>query len=166
MPRVDLVGGDQIAQLVERVDAWVERERSPEGTFGLVAAERQDVTDRTASHRWYLRFRGEEKDFITVWLTLHQRTLHHEAQFMPAPEEHLVEVFQYLMRRNADLYGMAFSLGPEDAVYLVGRVPAALVDDDELDRIAGSSIVYVDDHYPTAMTLGHPAVYRRRPRRR
>ena len=166
MPRVDLVGGDQIAQLVERVDAWVERERSPEGTFGLVAADRQDVTDRTASHRWYLRFRGEEKDFITVWLTLHQRTLHHEAQFMPAPEEHLVEVFQYLMRRNADLYGMAFSLGPEDAVYLVGRVPAALVDDDELDRIAGSSIVYVDDHYPTAMTLGHPAVYRRRPRRR
>ena len=166
MPRVDLAGGDQIAQLVERVDAWVERERSPEGTFGLVAAERQDVTDRTASHRWYLRFRGEEKDAVTVWLTLRQRTLHHEAQFMPAPEEHQVEVFQYLMRRNADLYGMAFSLGPEDAVYLVGRVPAALVDDDELDRIAGSSIVYVDDHYPTAMTLGHPAVYRRRPRRR
>lgn len=166
MPRVDVAGEGQIAELVGRIDAWIERERSPEGTFGLVAAERQDVTDRTASHRWYLRFRGEEKDAITVWLTLHQRTLHHEAQFMPAPEEHPTEVFQYLMRRNADLYGMAFSLGPEDAVYLVGRVPAALVDDDELDRIAGSSIVYVDDHYPTAMTLGHPAVYRRRPRRR
>jgi Putative bacterial sensory transduction regulator len=163
---VDLAGGDQIAELAHRIDAWIERERSPEGTFGLVAAERQEVTDRTASHRWYLRFKGEEKDFITVWLTLRQRTLHHEAQFMPAPEDHQAEVFQYLMRRNADLYGMAFSLGTEDAVYLVGRVPATLVDDDELDRIAGSSIVYVDDHYPTAMTLGHPAVYRRRPRRR
>jgi hypothetical protein len=124
------------------------------------------VTDRTASYRWYLRFRGEEKDFITVWLTLRQRTLHHEAQFMPAPEARQAEVFQYLMRRNAGLYGMAFGLGPEDAVYLIGRVPAALVDDDELDRIAGSSIVYVDDHYPTAMTLGHPSTYRRRPRRR
>lgn len=162
---MDVAGGDQIAQLVERIDAWIERERSPEGTFGLVAAERQDVTDRTASHRWYLRFRGEEKDFITVWLTLRQRTLHYEAQFMPAPEEHQAEVFQYLMRRNSDLYGMAFALGPEDAVYLVGRVPATLVDDEELDRIAGSSLVYVDDHYPSAMTLGHPAVYRRRPRR-
>lgn len=166
MPRVELAGQHEIAQLVERIDAWVARELSAEGTFGLVAAERQDVTDRTASHRWYLRFRGEEKDFITVWLTLRQRTLHHEAQFMPAPEANQAEVFQYLLRRNASLYAMAFGLGPEDAVYLVGRVPAALVDDDELDRIAGSSIVYVDDHFPTAMTLGHPSVYRRRPRRR
>ncbi len=166
MPRVDLAGDAQLAAVAERVDAWVARERSAEGTFGLVGAERQDVTDRTASHRWYLRFRGDEKDFVTVWLTLRQRTLHHEAHFMPAPEAHREEVFAYLMRRNAELFGMAFCLGPEDAVYLVGRVPAGLVDDDELDRIAGSSIVYVDDHYPTAMALGHPSVYRRRPRRR
>ncbi|MGH9082536.1 MAG: YbjN domain-containing protein [Acidimicrobiales bacterium] len=165
MPLVDLPGGEAMAAVVARIDSWVERERSPDATFGLVAAERQDVSDRTASHRWYLRFRGEEKDYITVWLTLRQRTLHHEAQFMPAPEEHPVEVLRYLMRRNADLFGMSFCLGPEDAVYLVGRVPAALVDEEELDRIAGSSIVYVDDHFPTAMTLGHPALYRRRRRR-
>ena len=165
MPLVDLSGGDQLAVVARRIDAWIARERSPEGTFGLVAAERQEVTDRTASHRWYLRFKGDEKDAITVWLTLRQRTLRHEVQFMPAPEAHRAEVLSYLMRRNAELYGMAFCLGPEDAVYLVGRVPAALVDDDELDRIAGSSIVYVDDHYPTAMTLGHPSIYRRRPRR-
>ena len=162
MPLVDLPGDEEMAAVVARIDAWIGRERSPEGAFGLVAAERQDVADRTASHRWYLRFRGDEKDHITVWLTLRQRTLHHEAQFIPAPEEHPLEVLQYLMRRNADLYGMAFCLGSEDAVYLVGRVPAALVDEDELDRIAGSSIVYVDDHFPTAMTLGHPAAYRRR----
>jgi len=151
-----------VAEVAARIDTWTERELSADGTFGLVAAERQDVTDRTASHRWYLRFKGEEKDFITVWLTLRQRTLHHEAQFMPAPEENVTEVLQYLMRRNTELYGMAFCLGAEDAVYLVGKVPASLVDDDELDRIAGSSIVYVDDHFPTAMTLGHPAVYRPR----
>jgi hypothetical protein len=145
------------------IDAWVQRELAGDGP--LVAAERQDVTDRTASHRWYLRFKGEEKDFITVWLTLRQRTLHHEVQFMPAPEENRVQVLEYLMRRNTGLYGMAFCLGTEDAVYLVGKVPAALVDDEELDRIAGSSIIYVDDHFPTAMILGHPRLYRRRPRR-
>jgi hypothetical protein len=166
VPLVDLTGDEQAAQVAAVIDAWVERERSPEGTFGLVAAERQEVTDRTASHRWYLRFKGDEKDYITVWLTLRQRTLHHEAQFMPAPEEHAADVYRYLMRRNAELYGMAFCLGPEDAVYVVGRVPASIVDDEELDRIAGSSIVYVDDHFPTAMSLGHPALYRRRPRRR
>jgi len=161
---VDLPEEEAMAAVVALIDAWTARELSPGGTFGLVAAERQDVTDRTASHRWYLRFKGEEKDFITVWLTLRQRTLQHEAQFMPAPEENVVEVLKYVMRRNIDLYGMAFCLGAEDAVYLVGKVPASLVDDEELDRIAGSSIVYVDDHFPTAMTLGHPAAYRRRRR--
>jgi len=165
MPLVGLPDEDAMAATVARIEGWIERERSPDGSFGLVAAEHQDVTDRTASHRWYLRFKGEEKEFITVWLTLRQRTLHHEAQFMPAPDEHVTEVLQYLMRRNAELFAMAFCLGPEDAVYLVGRVPAALVDDEELDRIAGSSILYVDDHFPTAMGLGHPAIYRRRPRR-
>jgi len=165
VPLVDLPDEGAMADAVARIDAWVDRERSPDGTFGLVAAERQDVTDRTASHRWYLRFKGDEKDYITVWLTLRQRTLHHEAQFMPAPEANQLEVLQYLMRRNVDLYGMAFCLGTEDAVYLVGKVPAGLVDDDELDRIAGSSILYVDDHFPTAMTLGYPDVYRRRPHR-
>jgi hypothetical protein len=165
MPLVDLPDPAAMAATVRRIEEWIERERAPDGTFGLVAAEHQEVTDRTASHRWYLRFKGEEKEFITVWLTLRQRTLHHEAQFMPAPDQHLAEVLQYLMRRNTELYGMAFCLGPEDAVYLVGRVPASLVDDDELDRIAGSSILYVDDHFPTAMTLGHPSLYRRPPRR-
>jgi hypothetical protein len=163
VPLVDLPERDEMAAAVACIDAWVARELAAEGL--LVAGERQEVTDRTASFRWYLRFKGEEKDFITVWLTLQQRTLHHEAQFMPAPEENAVDVYTYLMRKNASLFGMWFALGPEDAVYLVGRVPARLIDDDELDRIAGSSVIYVDDHFPSAMTLGYPGVYRRRPRR-
>ena len=99
-----------------------------------------------------------------MWLTLRQRTLHHEAQFMPAPEQNVREVLEYLLRRNAALFGMSFCLGAEDAVYLVGRIPASSVDEDELDRIVGSSIHYVDEHFPTAMTLAHPGLYRRRRR--
>ena len=163
MPLVDLPTDPEMAAAVTCIDNWIARELATEGL--LVAAERQDVTDRTASFRWYLRFKGDEKDFITVWFTLQQRTLHHEAQFMPAPEENAGEVFAYLLRRNASLFGMWFSLGPEDAIYLVGRVPARLIDDDELDRIAGSSVIYVDDHFPSAMTMGYPKTYRRRPRR-
>jgi len=163
MPLIDLPDEEEMAVAAAAVDRWLARELAADGA--LVAAERQEVTDGTGSHRWYLRFTGDEKEVITLWLTLRQRTLHHEAQFMPAPEAHVAEVLTYLMRRNADLYGMAFCLGPEDAVYLVGRVPARLVDDDELDRIAGSSLLYVDEHFPTAMTLGYPGLYHRRPRR-
>ncbi len=163
MPLIDLPEEDEMASAVACIDAWAKRELEADGP--LVAAERQTVTDRTASFQWYLRFKGDEKDFITVWFTLKQRTLWHEAQFMPAPEANKEEVYAYLLRRNTALMGMWFALGPEDAVYLVGRVPARLIDDDELDRIAGASVVYTDDHFPTAMTLGYPSTYRRRPRR-
>ena len=58
---------------------------------------------------------------------------------MPAPETNVGATFEYLLKRNADLLGMSFALGPEDAIYLVGRVPVARVDEDELDRIIGAS---------------------------
>src|ERR1700689_5618527 len=98
-----------MAGAVATIDAWAERELAAGGA--LVAAERQEVTDRTASFQWYLRFKGEEKDFITVWLTLKQRTLWHEAQFMPAPEEHKEEGLAYLLRRNMNLFGSEFAPG-------------------------------------------------------
>jgi hypothetical protein len=163
MGRVEVAEEAERAHVVALIDGWAQRQLA-EGD-PLVAFERQDVTDRTASHRWLLRFAGEEKDFITLWLSFHQRTLHFETQFMPAPEANKLEVVEYLMRRNAHLIQMAFAFGPEDAIYLVGRVPASVVDEDELDRIAGCSIMYVDDHFPTAMTLAFPDLYRRRRRR-
>lgn len=162
MPLVGLPEDQEMAAAVACIDAWVARELA--AGSALVAGEHQSVTDRTASDRWYLRFRGEEKDYVTLWLTLQQRTLHHEAQVMPAPEENREQVYRYFLRCNTSLYAMAFCLGNEDAVYLAGRVPAGLVDNEELDRICGSSLYYVDQHFPTAMTLGYPRLYRRRRR--
>jgi len=123
----------------------------------VVAVDRQEDLGR-----WYLRLRGDEKDFVTVWLTVRQRTLHHETQVMPAPEVNVAETFEYLLRRNADLYQMRFALGFEDAVYLVGELPVADVTEDELDRIIGSSLAYVDASFPTAMAIGFAGRYRRR----
>ena len=143
------------------IDGWAERELA-DGS-ALVAADRQAGGDPvTGAPRWYLRMRGEEKEFVTVWLTLRQRTLHHEAQFMPAPETNTEATWQYLLKRNADLLGMCFALGPEAAVYLMGKVPVERVDDEELDRIMGASLSYTDECFPTAMTLGYEGMYRRR----
>ncbi len=154
----------QRAEVVRVIDEWAARELAAGGA--LVAVDRQAGGDPvTGAPRWYLRLRGEEKEFVTVWLTLRQRTLHHEAQFMPAPETNVEATWAYLLTKNADLPGMAFALGAEDAVFLVGRVPVARVDDGELDRIVGASLAYTDACFPTAMTLGYEGRYRR-PRRR
>lgn len=114
--------------------------------------------------RWYLRLAGDEKEYVTVWLAMRQRTLYHEAQVMPAPETNVEQAYEYLLRRNADLHRARFALGAEDAVYLVGEVAVVDVTEDELDRIVGSSLAYVDDVFPTAMLIGFAGRYRRRRR--
>ncbi len=149
---------DEVSRII---DAWAARSLAEGGV--LVAVDRQAGGDPlTGMPRWYLRMRGEEKEFVTVWLTLRQRTLHHETQFMPAPETNVAATYTYLMKKNADLLGMTFAIGPEAAVYLMGRVPTSRIDDDELDRILGASLAYSEECFPTAMTMGFEGRYRRR----
>jgi len=156
VPIADIASPDERAACDAAIGAWAAA-RLAEADGALVAVDRQ-----ADAGRWYLRLRGEEKDFVTVWLTVRQRTLHHEAQVMPAPETNVAETYEYLLRRNADLHQMRFALGDEDAVYLVGELPVADVGPDELDRVVGSTLHYVDDCFPTAMTIGFAGKYRRR----
>ncbi|HVA02405.1 MAG TPA: YbjN domain-containing protein [Acidimicrobiales bacterium] len=155
MPRADIASPEERAACDAVIEKWTAA-RLAEG--GAVVA----VDYQAGAGRWYLRLLGDEKDFVTVWLTIRQRTLHHETQVMPAPEVNVEATFEYLLRRNADLHQMRFTLGAEDAVYLVGEIPVNAVTEDELDRIVGSSLAYVDDCFPTAMAIGFAGRYRRR----
>lgn len=128
----------------------------------LAALETTGVPDDRGQHRWLLRLRGDEKEFVTLWLTLRQRTVHIEAQVMPAPDERVEDVYRFLLAKNADLHELHLALGPESAIYLVGRVPVAEVDADRLDEICGAALHYVDEIFPTAMSLGFGSLYRRR----
>ena len=105
-----------------RIDGWLQRQLGENPI--LLAVDRGEPGER----RWYVRLRGEEKDFTTIWLTLGQRTLQYETYVMPAPEENHATFYEHLLRRNAKLVGAQFCIGGENAVYLVGSVP---------DRVAG-----------------------------
>ncbi|HEX7097274.1 MAG TPA: YbjN domain-containing protein [Acidimicrobiales bacterium] len=142
---------DELEQLIER---WLARERETNPV--LVAVDR-DPQER----RWFVRLRGEEKDFTTVWLTLGQRTLQYETYVMPAPEENHAQFYEHLLRRNHSLYGAAFSIGDEDAVFLRGQLSLACVDEHELDRILGSLYVYVEQFFRPAMRIGFATRFRR-----
>jgi hypothetical protein len=135
------------------IDRWTAAERE---TNEVVAAVDFDPELR----RWYVRMRGEEKSFTTIWLTLRQRTLHYETYFMPAPEENIEALYEYLLRANMRLFGMRFGIGAEDAVYLVGQMPLSAVDEDELDRIVGSTYAYAEQYFRPAMTIGYASKFR------
>ena len=117
----------------------------------VVAVERDADPDL---HRWYVRMRGEERDYLAVWLTVGDYTLAYEVYVMPAPEENIAALYEFLLRQNTGMNGMAFAIGAEDAVFLRGQLALHAVDDDELDRIVGSAYAYVERWFRPAMRLG------------
>lgn len=141
---------DELDALEARIDAWAAAELAANDTVAAVdRAEEPDV------RRWYVRLRGEEKETFTVWFTLGQRTLHYETYVMPAPEEQHERFFEHLLRRNLRFNGAAFTIGPEDAVFLVGQLPVQAVDEEELDRILGSLYAYVEQCFKPALRIGY-----------
>ena len=100
----------------------------------LAAVERAPASE---GRRWYIRVHGEEKDVFSIYFTLGQRTLAYETYVMPAPEENATELYESVLRRNERLVGAHFSIGAEDAIFLRGELPLALVCEPELDRIVG-----------------------------
>jgi hypothetical protein len=143
-----VASGPEFDAAAQLVDAWLERQLAENPA--VAALDRGEPGE----HRWYLRLLGEEKEVFAVWWTLRQRTLHYETYVMPDPPENRGEVFELLLRRNARIFGAAFNIGDEDAVYLAGQVPLAQLDDGELDRILGTLWEWVERTFRPAMRLG------------
>jgi hypothetical protein len=137
----------ELAVLERQIDEWL----------GALAAENDRITavDRDAEAvRWYVRMRGDDKEFTTVWLTLGQRMLRYETYVMPAPEENEAELYEHLLRRNDRLVGAHFSIGIEDAIFLRGEMPVGQVDHDELDRILGTLYADVEQCFQALLRIG------------
>ena len=144
----------ELDALEARITAWLAGEAATNPV--IAAVDRGEPGER----RWYVRLLGEEKDVTTIWLTLGQRTLHYETYVMPAPIEQHAELYEYLLRRNQGYFGVAFAIGPEDAVYLVGQIPVHTIDEGELDRILGSLWEATERSFRTATRLGYASVFR------
>lgn len=114
------------------IDAWATRQLDELDV--VQAVERGEPGER----RWFIRVTGEAKDVFTIWLHLRQRTMRYETYLLPAPEENAERVYEHALRRNHELYGVAFTIGEEDALFLRGHLPSEAVTDAELDRVLGS----------------------------
>jgi hypothetical protein len=145
---------DDLVALEAAIDSWLAEAQADNPV--LAAVDR----DAEVPRRWYVRMRGEEKDFTTVWLTLGQRTLRYETYVMPAPEENEAVFYEHLLRRNDGLVGAHFSIGAEDAVFLRGELPVAVLDAAELDRILGTLYAAVERCFRPALAIGFASRFR------
>jgi len=139
----------QLAVLERKVDEWIGELDAEHDHIVAVDRAEDDII------RWFVRMRGEEKEFTTVWLTLGQRTFRYETYVMPAPEENEQQLYENLLRRNDRLVGVHFSIGAEDAVYLRGELPTAVIDKDDIDRILGTVYATVEQTFKPLLRIGY-----------
>ena len=139
---------DSLDRLKRSIEDWLEHQRAT--TSAIVAVDHGEGDEI----RWYVRMRGEEKEFTTLWFTLGQRTLRYETYVMPAPEENAEQLYESILRRNDTLVGVHFSIGAEDAVYLRGELPNHAVNEAEFDRIVGTMFATVERHFPSLVRIG------------
>jgi Putative bacterial sensory transduction regulator len=144
-----------VSALAAQIDEWLDAMAAANAAI--------EAVDRAAGdeHRWYVRLRGEEKEHITVWLTLGQRTLRYEAYVMPAPQENIAGVYEMALRRNEKLVGAHFAIGIEDALFLRGELPVSAVCADEVDRVVGSIYAYAEQSFPAMIRLGFASHFAR-----
>lgn len=161
MERAPLRDEAAASRLDATIATWANQWRE---SGGAVELEHRDEPDERGHVHWLLRLRGEEKDHVTIWLSLRQRAVHLETEVMPAPEEHREQLYHFLLAKNAGLTGVHLAIGPEEGIYLVGSVPFGELDVDRLDELVGACVTCVEEIFPTAMTMGLSSLYRRRPR--
>jgi len=153
-PITDAVAAETFAQLL---DAWAQLLLDEEL---LLAVESGLSSD--GKRQWLLRFAGEEKQFVAIWMTLRQRTVYVEIELMPPPEENVSEVLTIAMTKNFDLYPLHLAIGPDNGMYLVMRFPVGDASSELFDEISGAALRYVDELFPTLMARGYASAYRRR----
>src|SRR5205823_7414352 len=95
--------------------------------------DRELEYERTAPGAYLVRLPGTHKLATMCWLIAGDHSLHVEAFVMRHADEDRERLYDFLLQRNARMYGVAFALDPSGDVYLVGRLPLAAVTPDEID---------------------------------
>lgn len=132
-----------------------------------IAAIEQAVTEteldyeRPEPESFLVTLPGKRKLKTLVWLRAGEHSLLVKTFFCRRPDENHAEFYRWLMRKNEDMYGMAFAADEVGDVYIVGRVPLASVSPEEVDRLLGCALTYSDENFNPALERGFAGAIRR-----
>jgi Putative bacterial sensory transduction regulator len=101
-----------------------------------------------------IRLPGIRKLATVTWFVIGDHSLHIEAFFCRRPDENQEAFYRWLLERNTRMYAVCFAVDHLGDVYLVGRLPLASIEPDELDRVLGSVLTYADDWFDVALEIG------------
>jgi len=141
----------ELESLEKEIERWLDLSLKENPLF---AGFERDSDEPVGESRWFIRVLGEEKDTFTLRFMLRQRMLHYETYVMPSPDENKELFFENLLIRNRKIVGATFCLGEENAVFLLGAIPASTVEPNELDRILGTLWMTVEQNFKSLLKIG------------
>lgn len=116
---------------------------------------------REQGGKFFVTLPGTKKLQTNCWLVPTEHALLVEAFVCRKPDEAHEEVYRFLLRRNARLYGVHYTIDPAGDVYLIGRVGVHAVTADELDRVLGQVLEAADGDFNTMLEIGFATAIRR-----
>lgn len=117
--------------------------------------------EHAAEGRFFVTLPGTKKLQTNCWLVVAEHALVVEAFVCRQPDESHEEFYRYVLRRNARLYGVHYTIDSSGDLYLVGRVAPHAVTGDELDRILGQVLEAADGDFNTLLEIGFATAIRR-----
>ncbi|WP_414936103.1 YbjN domain-containing protein [Amycolatopsis sp. cmx-11-51] len=110
--------------------------------------------DRRGEGRYFVTLPGTKKLQTNCWLVAGDHAFSVEAFVCRRPDESHEDVYRFLLRRNAKLYGVHYTVDAIGDIYLVGRFGLDTVTESELDKILGQVLEAADGDFNTLLELG------------
>ena len=104
---------------------------------------------------------GEKKLQTHCALVFGDHSLSINAFVIRKPDENESAVHEWMLKKNATMYCVAFAINELGDIYLVGRLPFNAVTEQELDRVIGAVLQYSDSSFNPLLELGFATAIRR-----
>ena len=117
--------------------------------------------ERNNESAFFLTLPGEKKLQTHCALVIGDHSMSINAFVIRKPDENVDIVHEWLLKKNASLYCVAFAINELGDIYLVGRLPFSSITEQELDRVIGAVLQYSDSSFNPLLELGFSSAIRR-----
>jgi hypothetical protein len=117
--------------------------------------------EKSSESAYLLTLPGERKLQTHCALVLGDQSLSINAFVIRKPDENESVVHEWMLKKNATMYCVAFAVNELGDIYLVGRLPFSAVTEQELDRVIGAVLQYSDSSFNPLLELGFANAIRR-----
>jgi hypothetical protein len=120
-----------------------------------------EIDHDRSDNSFFLTLPGERKLQTHCALVVGDHSVSINAFVIRKPDENLAGVHEWLLKKNASMYCVAFAINEMGDIYLVGRLPFNSITEQELDRVIGAVLQYSDASFNPLLEIGFSSAIRR-----